>query len=117
MRAFSRSTTRLSLRATATFLRTTVTRNTPFDRFLAGDDRALTEPQLRGARLFFTPATGGGRGAGCFSCHSGPMLNKQQRPGRHRDRPVRRKELHPPPDRRPPSPALYPPLEQSSDPP
>src|SRR5262249_7873652 len=28
-------------------------------------------------RLFFTPATGGAGGAGCFSCHSGPMLNKQ----------------------------------------
>ena len=62
-------------RATATFLRTTVTRNTPFDRFLAGDDGALSASQLRGARLFFTPAKSGG--AGCFSCHSGPMLNKQ----------------------------------------
>ena len=64
-------------RAQATFLRTVVTRNTPFDRFLAGDDRALTRAQLRGARLFFTPATDGGGGAGCSGCHSGPMLNKQ----------------------------------------
>ena len=63
------------LRATATFLRTVVTRNTPFDRFIAGDDRALTASQRRGARLFFTQATEGG--AGCVSCHSGPMLNKQ----------------------------------------
>jgi cytochrome c peroxidase len=62
-------------RATATFLRTTVTRDTPFDRFLAGDDRALTAAQRRGARLFFTPAKQGG--AGCVSCHAGPMLNKQ----------------------------------------
>lgn len=62
------------LRATATFLRTAVTRNTPFDRFLAGDG-ALSPRQRQGARLFFTPATQGG--AGCFSCHSGPMLNKQ----------------------------------------
>ncbi len=62
-------------RAQATFLRTVVTRNTPFDRFLAGDDSALTESQERGARLFFTKATDGG--AGCFTCHSGPMLNKQ----------------------------------------
>jgi cytochrome c peroxidase len=62
------------LRATATFLRTTVTRNTPFDRFLAGED-ALTGRQRRGARLFFTEAKAGG--AGCFTCHSGPMLNKQ----------------------------------------
>ena len=64
-------------RATATFLRTVVTRNTPFDRFLAGDNGALTASEQRGARLFFTPATGGAGGAGCFGCHSGPMLNKQ----------------------------------------
>jgi hypothetical protein len=62
------------LRATATFLRTVVTRNTPFDRFLAGES-SLTPRQRQGARLFFTPAERGG--AGCFSCHSGPMLNKQ----------------------------------------
>lgn len=63
------------LRATATFLRTMVTRDTPFDKFLAGDDAAMTASQLRGAQLFFTRAEDGG--AGCFSCHSGPMLNKQ----------------------------------------
>ena len=63
------------LRATATFMRTLVTRNTPFDKFLAGDNSALTEQQRRGAKLFFTAATNGG--AGCISCHSGPMLNKQ----------------------------------------
>jgi hypothetical protein len=64
-----------AFRATATFMRTVVTRNTPFDRFVAGDDRALTPSQRRGAGLFFTNASAGG--AGCFSCHSGPMLNKQ----------------------------------------
>ncbi len=63
------------LRATATFLRTTVTRNTPWDQFLAGANGALTEKQRRGAKLFFTAADKGG--AGCYSCHSGPMLNKQ----------------------------------------
>lgn len=63
------------LRAQATFLRTIVTRNTPFDRFLAGDELALTAGQMRGARLFFTKAQDGG--AGCFGCHSGPQLNKQ----------------------------------------
>ena len=63
------------LRATATFMRTAVTRNTPWDRFLAGGNGALTGGQRRGARLFFTAASSGG--AGCFSCHSGPMLNKQ----------------------------------------
>jgi cytochrome c peroxidase len=63
------------LRATATFLRTSVTRNTPWDRFLAGENGALTVSQRRGAKLFFTAAMDGG--AGCYSCHSGPMLNKQ----------------------------------------
>lgn len=63
------------LRATATFLRTVVTRDTPWDRFLAGDDDALTPAQQRGAELYFTSATEGG--AGCYTCHSGPMLNKQ----------------------------------------
>jgi cytochrome c peroxidase len=62
-------------RAVAAFLRTVVTRNTSWDRFLAGDDQALTGRQLRGAWLFVTDATQGG--AGCISCHSGPMLNKQ----------------------------------------
>jgi len=65
------------LRATATFLRTTVTRDTPWDRFLAGDNNALTPAQLRGAKLFFTPANNRAGGAGCYTCHSGPMLNKQ----------------------------------------
>jgi cytochrome c peroxidase len=63
------------VRATATFLRATVTRDTPWDRFLAGDNAALTSAQRRGARLFFTSARNGG--AGCYTCHSGPMLNKQ----------------------------------------
>jgi Di-haem cytochrome c peroxidase len=63
------------LRATATFMRTVVTRNTPFDRFVAGDGDALTSRQRHGARLFFTKASDGG--AGCFTCHSGPQFNKQ----------------------------------------
>jgi len=63
------------LLARATFMRTLVTRNTPFDKFLAGDNHALTAQQRRGAKLFFTATKDGG--AGCFTCHSGPMLNKQ----------------------------------------
>src|SRR6266704_2410491 len=63
------------LRATATFMRTAVTRDTPWDRFLAGDNGALSLKQRRGAKLYFTKAAEGG--AGCYSCHSGPMLNKQ----------------------------------------
>lgn len=62
-------------RAVATFLRTVVTRNTPWDKFLAGDDRAMTKRQIRGALLFVRDVADGG--ANCVSCHSGPMLNKQ----------------------------------------
>ena len=40
--------------------------DSPWDRFLAGDDAALTEVQLRGARNFLT--------ARCSVCHNGPAL-------------------------------------------
>lgn len=62
-------------RAVAAFLRSVVTRNTPWDRFLAGDDLALTKPQIRGGLLFVRDIADGG--ANCISCHSGPALNKQ----------------------------------------
>lgn len=61
-------------RAIAAFLRTVITRNTPFDRFLAGFDAALTTRQLRGARLFFDDTANGG--ANCVACHSGFAFNK-----------------------------------------
>ena len=44
--------------------------DTPFDRFLAGDDSALTEQQIDGAELFFGEA-------GCSGCHSGPLFTDQ----------------------------------------
>jgi cytochrome c peroxidase len=40
--------------------------NSPWDRFLAGDDAAMTEPQLRGAKNFMS--------ARCSICHNGPAL-------------------------------------------
>src|SRR5205807_7888065 len=49
------------------FMRT----NSPFDRYLARDDRALTDEEKRGALLFFGKAT-------CSSCHSGPLLGGTQ---------------------------------------
>jgi cytochrome c peroxidase len=47
--------------------------DTPFDRFLGSehrlaDDEALSDDQTRGAELFFGDA-------GCFRCHSGPLLS------------------------------------------
>lgn len=46
-----------------TFMRT----NSPFDRYLARDNSALTDEEKRGALLFFGKAT-------CSSCHGGPLL-------------------------------------------
>src|SRR5205814_6054358 len=45
--------------------------DSPFDRYLARDDRALTEEQKRGALLFFTEAR-------CVSCHAGALLGGTQ---------------------------------------
>jgi len=44
---------------------------TPFDRYLARDDFALTAEEKEGALLFFGKAR-------CASCHSGPLLGSQQ---------------------------------------
>ena len=41
--------------------------NSPWQRFVRGDDEALTIRQLRGARRFFN--------SGCASCHAGPSLS------------------------------------------
>ena len=41
--------------------------NTPFDRYLARDNSALSAAAKRGARLFFGEAQ-------CASCHAGPLL-------------------------------------------
>ena len=42
----------------------------PFDRFLAGDDRAMTPKQLAGLRTFIA--------TGCGACHSGALLGGSQ---------------------------------------
>jgi cytochrome c peroxidase len=45
--------------------------DSPFDRYLRGDDQALSLSQKRGALLFFGEAR-------CSSCHSGSLLSDQQ---------------------------------------
>jgi len=54
-------------RALATFQRTLVAMNSPFDRFRAGDSTALTAEQRRGLEAFDD--------AGCDGCHDGPMFS------------------------------------------
>ncbi len=44
--------------------------DSPFDRFLAGEDDALNDSQLRGALLFYGKAN-------CASCHTGKLLTDQ----------------------------------------
>jgi cytochrome c peroxidase len=54
-------------RALASYERTLLTRDAAFDRWLAGDDAALTPAQKRGAERFF------GR-ANCAVCHPPPLF-------------------------------------------
>jgi len=51
--------------AIASFERTLISADSPFDRYQAGDETALNESQLRGMELFF------GEKAECFHCHGG----------------------------------------------
>lgn len=54
-------------KALAAFQRTLLSRNSPFDRFLAGDTSALSEQAREGWQLF--------QEAGCIQCHNGPALS------------------------------------------
>ena len=56
-------------RAIAAFERTLITPGAPFDRYLAGDENALTAQQKQGLSIF--------QSAGCISCHHGVMLGGQ----------------------------------------
>jgi cytochrome c peroxidase len=54
-------------KALAAFERSVITRDTPFDRWVAGDAKALTLSQWRGFKVFTDPAKGN-----CAACHSAP---------------------------------------------
>lgn len=51
-------------KAVATFERTLLSGNSPYDRFTAGDKKALTPAQIRGMKIFFNKAK-------CDKCHEG----------------------------------------------
>ena len=53
------------VRALASFVRTIVSFDSPYDRYLRGDDEALTSEQVRGMDLFFSERLE------CFHCHGG----------------------------------------------
>jgi len=54
-------------KAIAAYERTLITPNSPFDRYLNGDESALTQDQKDGMVLFVK--------VGCISCHNGPVLS------------------------------------------
>jgi cytochrome c peroxidase len=51
-------------KAIATFERTVLSGNSPYDRYKAGDKKALTREQVRGMKLYFNKAK-------CNQCHDG----------------------------------------------
>lgn len=53
-------------KAIASYERTLVTPDAPFDLYLKGDKKAMTEEQIKGFELFKT--------VGCTSCHTGPIF-------------------------------------------
>jgi cytochrome c peroxidase len=52
----------------AAFERTILSNEAPFQKWLRGDEDALSEKELKGAQVFF------GKG-GCVGCHNGPALS------------------------------------------
>ena len=54
-------------KALASFERTLVSRDSPFDRWVAGDAGAMSEAQVRGFAVFVDPAKGN-----CAVCHAAP---------------------------------------------
>lgn len=54
-------------RAIAAYERELVTPNSAYDRFVSGDDTALTESQMDGLELFFSKGK-------CFLCHADPTF-------------------------------------------
>jgi cytochrome c peroxidase len=54
-------------KALASFQRSLTATNAPFDRYVRGDETAMTSSQLRGMRRF--------ERIGCVNCHNGPMFS------------------------------------------
>ena len=58
------------LKSIADFQRTLISGTSNFDKFLAGEDKALTDQQIVGLNLFRTKAR-------CMNCHFGPLFTDQ----------------------------------------
>ncbi|MDO4409983.1 MAG: cytochrome c peroxidase [Akkermansia sp.] len=55
--------------AIAEYERTLITPNSPFDKYLKGDKKAMSKDAIKGYKLFMDN--------GCYTCHSGPALGGQ----------------------------------------
>ena len=85
-------------KALASFQRSIVSRNSPFDRWVAGEAAAMTPQQVSGFRIFTDPSRGG-----CAVCHQPPNFTDNgfhniglrsygegnPHPGRGKHRPIR----------------------------
>lgn len=58
-------------KAIAAFERTLVQTDTPFDKYMRGDKKALSDQQKRGMKLFSGKAN-------CIECHNGALFSDQQ---------------------------------------
>ena len=59
-------------KAIAAYERTLITPNSPFNRYLNGDKKAMTAQQIRGMKAFAEE--------GCLGCHSGPAFAGPMKP-------------------------------------
>ncbi|MBT8132945.1 MAG: c-type cytochrome, partial [Gammaproteobacteria bacterium] len=59
-------------KAVAAFERTLITPNSPYDKYVKGDKKAMTAQQVRGMETFAA--------VGCTSCHSGAAFNGPKMP-------------------------------------
>lgn len=57
-----------TLNAVAAFMKSLTSKNVPFDKYLKGDQGAISEEAKQGLALFQGKA-------GCIECHNGPMLS------------------------------------------
>ncbi|MBV9998528.1 MAG: hypothetical protein JO015_05375 [Verrucomicrobia bacterium] len=59
-------------KAVQAYIRRCVSRNAPFDRYVAGDEDAISHSAKRGLKLFVSQRVN------CVACHSGPLFSDTQ---------------------------------------
>jgi cytochrome c peroxidase len=64
------------LKALASFERTLISGNSPYDQYTRGDQNAISDSAKRGEELFFDPGAGNDAFE-CFHCHGPPTFSDQ----------------------------------------